>query len=71
MKYILPEKLLDCQKKNYFARLWGAAAPHLIRLWLCYGQCVVGHVSDKEKLVFACMVSCESAGVLCVFGYLC
>jgi len=23
----LPEKLLDCPKKNYFARLWGAAAP--------------------------------------------
>jgi len=22
----LPEKLLDCPKKNYFARLWGAAA---------------------------------------------
>ena len=33
----LPEKLLDCPKKNYFARLWGAAAhlaPQLIRLWL-------------------------------------
>jgi len=71
VKYILPEKLLDCRKKNYFARLWGAAAPQLMRLWLCYGQWVVGHVSDKEKLMFACMVSCESAGVLCVFGYLC
>jgi len=23
----LPEKLLDCPKKNYFAGLWGAAAP--------------------------------------------
>jgi len=22
----MPEKLLDCPKKNYFARLWGAAA---------------------------------------------
>jgi len=40
VKYILPEKLLDCQKKNYFARLWGAAVPQLIRLWLRYGQCV-------------------------------
>jgi len=29
----LPEKLLDRPKKNnYFARLWGAAAPQLIRL---------------------------------------
>jgi len=27
VKYVLPEKLLDCPKKNYFARLWGAAAP--------------------------------------------
>ena len=23
----LPEKLFDCPKKNYFARLWGAAVP--------------------------------------------
>jgi len=23
----LPEKLLDCQKKNYFARLWGGLQP--------------------------------------------
>jgi len=23
----LPEKLLDCPKNNYFARLWGAAVP--------------------------------------------
>ena len=38
----LPEKLLDCPKKYYFARLWGAAAPQPLSSY--------AYVNDKCQL---------------------
>jgi len=52
----LPEKLLDCPKKNYFARLWWLqlpTAPQLIRLWqLLYNTAELMH--PAAGLVVTC-----------------